>query len=193
MRYWVFGGMSLTWTHRIVKTRFTWRFFYIFTWKNERKRESDDVDLASIFTNNLWSSSDGGSMFDEASGLSCVFDLSLLSVIPSYSICRRAASTTTQMNFIDCFLTNNLQWRFHFRCRSLRSSSSSSSFLVYVSVYININCLDLLMPFSKVKPSWTWSPVYGSYIFLPDGCNSYDNEWLKRAWLACNYDCFVLL
>ncbi|CAN7056056.1 hypothetical protein Bca4012_093009 [Brassica carinata] len=74
-----------------------------------RERESDDGDLASIFTSNLWSSGDGGSMVVEASGLSCVFDLILLLIIPSYFICRRGASPTTHMNFVDCFFSNNLR------------------------------------------------------------------------------------
>ncbi|CAN6923766.1 unnamed protein product, partial [Brassica oleracea] len=72
------------------------------------ERESNDGDSASIFTN-LWSSGDGGLMLDEVSGLSCIFDLILLPVIPSYLICRRRASPTTQMNFVDCFFTNNLR------------------------------------------------------------------------------------
>ncbi|WZZ26511.1 hypothetical protein YC2023_009912 [Brassica napus] len=50
------------------------KIFYIFT-LIKNKRESDGHNSTLILTDNLWISGDGGSIFDEASGLSCVFDM----------------------------------------------------------------------------------------------------------------------
>lgn len=73
--YWAYCRKGLTWIYERIKTSFTWRFFLYFHLKRKTKRKSDGDDSTLILADNLLSSGDDGSIFDEASNLSYVFDL----------------------------------------------------------------------------------------------------------------------